>query len=242
MEERKDSSAPALGSQDTGTTAASAEPTGSHPLDPQRPSAPAAGTAAPAPERAAPRGEAATAGRDPHVEAKDRFGGINWGAGFFGWLVAIGMLVLLVSILGAVLAAIDATMDLSLNDTSDAAGTTGIVVGVTLLVILAVAYFTGGYVAGRMSRFDGARQGLAVWLIGLFAALLALAVGGLFGAEYNIVERADLPQLPVSTDEFSWAGVATALGVLVLSLLGALIGGKVGHRYHDKVDRVAASR
>ena len=36
--------------------------------------------------------------------------------------------------------------------------------GIALLVALLIAYFSGGYVAGRMSRFDGARQGIGVWI------------------------------------------------------------------------------
>jgi hypothetical protein len=33
----------------------------------------------------------------------------------------------------------------------------GIVGGISLIVIALIAYFAGGYVAGRMSRFDGER-------------------------------------------------------------------------------------
>ena len=33
--------------------------------------------------------------------------------------------------------------------------------GILLLAVLAIAWFCGGYVAGRMARFDGARQGSA---------------------------------------------------------------------------------
>src|SRR3954463_14958915 len=34
-------------------------------------------------------------------EARDKFGGMNLGAGFFGWLVAMGMTILLFGIIGA---------------------------------------------------------------------------------------------------------------------------------------------
>ena len=51
------------------------------------------------------------------------------------------------------------------TDTSDLSGgdaeTIGLVGGALLLAALMIAYFAGGYVAGRMSRFDGARQGFA---------------------------------------------------------------------------------
>ena len=174
-----------------------------------------------------------------HAEAQDRFGGINWGAAFFGWLVAIGLTILLTGIVGAVAAAVSDTAEITQSEAQREAGTIGIVAGVVLLVVLALAYYAGGYVAGRMSRFDGGKQGLAVWIIGLVVTLIALGTGAAFGNEYNIFDRVDLPRLPLSTDELSVGGLVTALAVLVLSLLAAMAGGKVGQRYHNKVDRVA---
>jgi hypothetical protein len=174
-----------------------------------------------------------------HQEARDRFGGTNWGAAFFGWLVAVGITILLTSIVGAVVAAVGSNAGITQSEAERQAGTIGIAAAVVLLSVLAIAYFTGGYVAGRMSRFDGGRQGMGVWLIGLLLTVLAIAVGAVFGNEYNIFDRVDLPRLPVSTDQLSGAGVLTALAVVLLTLLAAMTGGKLGHRYHDKVDRVA---
>jgi amino acid transporter len=174
-----------------------------------------------------------------HHEARERFGGINWGAAFFGWLVAIAMTILLVSIAGAVLTAVGSSQNITQNDAERQAGTIGIAAGIVLLVVLAIAYYTGGYVAGRMSRFDGGKQGLATWIIGLVVTLIAIGLGAIFGNEYNLLDRVDLPRLPLSTEEMSTGGLITAAAVLVLSLLAAMLGGKVGHRYHDKVDRVA---
>lgn len=174
-----------------------------------------------------------------HVEAKDRFGGINWGAAFFGWLVAVGLTILLTGIIGAIVSGVSSSTDITQSEAEREAGTIGIAAGITLLVVLALAYYAGGYVAGRMSRFDGAKQGLATWLIGLLVTLLAIGLGALFGTEYNIFDRVELPRIPLSTDELSTGGIITALAVLVLSLLAAMLGGKVGQRYHNKVDQVA---
>jgi amino acid transporter len=176
-----------------------------------------------------------------HHEARERFGGINWGAAFFGWLVAIAMTILLVSIAGAILTAVGSSQNITQSDAERQAGTIGIAAGIVLLVVLAIAYYTGGYVAGRMSRFDGGKQGLATWIIGLVVTLVAIGLGALFGNEYNVLDRVDLPRLPLSAEEMSTGGLITAAAVLVLSLLAAMLGGKVGHRYHDKVDRVAHS-
>ena len=63
-----------------------------------------------------------------------------------------------------------------------------------LLVVLSLAYYAGGYVAGRMSRFDGGKQGLAVWIIGLLVTLLAIGIGAVVGNEYNIFDRVNLPR------------------------------------------------
>jgi hypothetical protein len=174
-----------------------------------------------------------------HHAARERFGGTNWGAAFFGWLVAVAMTILLVSLAGAVLAAVGSSQQVTQSDAERQAGTIGVAAGVVLLVVLALAYYTGGYVAGRMSRFDGARQGLATWIIGLLVTLLAIGLGAAFGSEYNLLDRVDLPRIPLSTEQLSTGGLITAAAVLVVSLLAAMLGGKVGHRYHDKVDRVA---
>ena len=183
----------------------------------------------------------ATAPHRGHVEAKDKFGGLNWGASFFGWLVAIAMTILLTSIIGAIVTAVGSTQNVTQTQAERQAGTIGITAGIVLLVVLALAYYTGGYVAGRMSRFDGGKQGLGVWIIGLVVTLLVIGLGAVFGNEYNLFDRVNLPRLPISTDQLSWGGIITAVAVLVLTLLAAMLGGKVGHRYHDKVDRVAHS-
>jgi amino acid transporter len=172
-------------------------------------------------------------------EARDRFGGTNWGAAFFGWLVAIALTILLTSIAGAVVAAVSDTANVTQTQAQRQAGTIGIGAAIVLLVVLAIGYYAGGYVAGRMSRYDGGRQGLAVWLIGLLVTLIAIGLGAAFGTKYNILDRVNLPRIPLSTDQLSWGGILTAVVVLVVSLLAAMLGGKVGHRYHDKVDRAA---
>ena len=174
-----------------------------------------------------------------HDSARDRFGGINWGAAFFGWLVAIALTILLTGIVGAVLTAIGSEINLTVSDARAQADTIGIAAGIVLLVVLAIAYYFGGYVAGRMSRFDGAKQGLAVWIIGLLVTLIAVGIGLVFGEQYNVLDRVNLPRVPLTSQEMSGGGIITALAVLAASLLAAMLGGKLGQRYHNKVDRAA---
>jgi MFS family permease len=117
------------------------------------------------------------------------------------------------------------------------AETLGIVGGVLLILVLAAAYYCGGYVSGRMSRFDGARQGVAVWALGLAVTIVLAVAGALFGAEYNVLERLNLPRIPVEEGSLT-AGAAIALAAVVIgTLVAAMVGGKTGERYHKKVDR-----
>ncbi|HYF74511.1 MAG TPA: hypothetical protein VD864_16905, partial [Nocardioides sp.] len=133
-------------------------------------------------------------------EARDRFGGMNWGAVFFGWLVAVALAVLLSSVIGAVATALGASTNLTQDQAQRDAGTIGIAAAVAVVVVLSIAYFTGGYVSGRMSRFDGTRQGFGVWVLGLVVTLVAVGLGALFGTQYNVLDRVDLPRIPVPTD------------------------------------------
>src|SRR5687768_16659906 len=127
---------------------------------------------------------------------REEFGGFNWGAAFFGWLVAVGVTALLTALLSAAGAAIGLTK-LSESDAGSGADTISIIGAILVILVLAIGYYAGGYVAGRMSRFDGSRQGLAVWLIGLAVTLVLAAAGALAGAEYNLLGQLNLPRIPV---------------------------------------------
>ena len=144
---------------------------------------------------------------------REEFGGINWGAAFFGWLVAVGLGALLVGLLAAAGAAVGLT---ALSDADATGNATEIGLGgaIALLVALAIAYFAGGYVAGRMSRFDGARQGLGTWLLGLVVTIVLAVVGAVLGSEYNVLERLELPAVPVGDSELATGGVL-ALAIIV---------------------------
>jgi hypothetical protein len=178
------------------------------------------------------------AARDAVDAQRSRYGGIKWGAAFFGWLSANGLAVLLVALLSAGGVAIGLTQGVpSTGEAAQEASTIGVVGGIVLLVILFLAYLAGGYVAGRMARFDGARQGIAVWVIGLLV-VIALAVAGLvFGAQYNVLQQLNLPRIPIDEGTATTGGIIALVAVLVITLLGAIVGGKLGDRFHRKVDR-----
>lgn len=194
-------------------------------------------------QRTAPvRTEGATVSRATPREAvaaqRAVFGGIKWGAAFFGWLSANGLAVLLIALLSAAGVALGLAQGIDTADeAAEQAETIGIGGGIAILVVLLLAYLAGGYVAGRMSRFDGARQGVAVWLIGLLVVLVLAAAGVLAGAQYNVLQQLNLPRIPIDEGTATTATIITLVAILLATLLGAVSGGKLGERYHRKVDR-----
>ncbi len=168
---------------------------------------------------------------------RDRFGGIQWGSDFFGWLCAIG----LGSLLTAALVGAGVALGLTEDDASSPSGaqTIGVGGGIALVAALAVAWFCGGYVAGRMARFDGARQGVGVWLWTLLAAVVVAVVAAIGGAEYDVFERLNLPRIAVGDTTLTAGGAIAGAIAVVVTLLFAVGGGKAGERFHKRVDRVA---
>jgi len=187
-------------------------------------------------DRDVSRRDAAAGPAVVHERQRDEYGGFNIGAAFFGWMVAVGIAVLLTALLSAAGAAIGLT-ELSEGEAESNAGTISIIGGILLIAVLAISYYAGGYVAGRMSRFDGGRQGLGVWLFGLIATVVLAVLGAIAGSEYNLFSQLNLPRIPI--DEGSLAGGAAIALILVLiaTVVAAIAGGKVGERYHRKVDR-----
>ena len=113
---------------------------------------------------------------------REEWGGMNIGAGFFGWLVAVGMAVLLSSIISAIAAAVGDANDVTQSQLERESGEISVAAAIVLLVVLLISFYAGGYVAGRMSRFDGTRQGWAVWLISLVVVVIAAAIGAAYGS------------------------------------------------------------
>ena len=178
--------------------------------------------------------------REVHARQREEYGGLHWGSAFFGWLSAIGVAALLTAIVSAAGAAVGLTQTDPSQAGDQAAGnadTVGIVGGIVLLVMLGLAYYAGGYVAGRMARFNGPRQGLGVWLIGLIVTVVLAVAGVLLGAEYNVLSQLNLPRIPVDEGSLTTGGLVALLAIVAVTLLAAIAGGKQGTHYHRKIDR-----
>jgi hypothetical protein len=170
----------------------------------------------------------------PAAEHTRRVGGIRWGSAFFGWVTAMGMVALLSALVTAGLAAVGLMAPPPGGPAPVPA--IGIAGAAGMLAIIFVGYYCGGYVAGRMARFAGARQGVAVWLWTLFLALVAAVIATVTGAVSG-VRLDELIRLPMSGGVLSAGAAAMAVGVLVVTLVGAVLGGLAGMRYHRRIDR-----
>jgi len=178
------------------------------------------------------RGEVIAREREEH-------GGVKIGSAFFGWLAATGMAVLLSALVAVTgLLAGEATGTDTATEVSDALdiqveslGVLGIVVA---LAIMFVAYYSGGYVAGRMARFDGIKQGIAVWVWALVIAVVVGVLGAVADNEY--AGSLGMPQVSVQETTTTTAIVGIVFVALV-SLVGSMLGGLAGMRFHRRVDR-----
>ena len=164
--------------------------------------------------------------------ARRRFGGFDLPAALAGMLAALGLTVLLG---GLAAGAGSFGYQRGSADTTDLSNA-GLIAG---LVVLPIAFFIGGWVAGRMARYDGALNGLLS--AGLFVAAAGgvSAVGTWWGKEYDFFQRVNLPQWfsgPSDTMTMTYATLGIALMVVA-----AVLGGARGARYHRRADAVVAS-
>src|SRR3954469_23777178 len=192
-------------------------------------------------------GGVATAGAPASVQEaraiqRERHGGADGTAIFFGWLSALGLAALLLAVVGAAGTRLGFATNVDSSDATSNAGTIGIVGAAILVGILLLAYYGGGYVAGRMARFDGGRQGFRVWLLGLLVTIAAAVAGWLGGSQYNVFQQLNLPRIPVDEGDIATGAIITLAVVLIGTLLAAMAGGKAGDRYHTRVDNLAWDR
>lgn len=173
---------------------------------------------------------------------KEKYGGIKIGSAFFGWLTATGATVLLLALAAAITALIGTTtggVDQAASEAGSNPLMTGIAGAVVLLLVWFLAYYCGGYVAGRMARFNGAKQGVAVWVWAVLISII-LFVGGLMAGSSIPGLPASLPQMPelaVPANMVLLTRVVSLVAVAVVALIGAILGGLAGMRFHRRVDK-----
>jgi hypothetical protein len=171
---------------------------------------------------------------------RDVYGGVDWLASFIGCVFALvfgGVLLLLIS--GLVLGPLGFTLDLEGREIDSAIITGLAIVG----VILFLAYFLGGYVAGRLVRFDGGRNGAATVGWGILLGVIFAVFGFLFasllpGAVFELLRglRDGILAAVGDLTTLGLVGAGIVVGALLLVLLGSFIGGRLGNRYHTRID------
>jgi hypothetical protein len=106
------------------------------------------------------------------------------------------------------------------------------------VLVLLISFFVGGWVAARMARFDGPKNGLIVALWMLALVVLFGALGAWAGSEYNVFAQMDLPDWASQwdADELTTAAAIAASAGALAMFLGGYLGGVVGDAYNRKVD------
>lgn len=145
-----------------------------------------------------------------------------------GTLVAYGCFAVLFAIAGGIASATGVTDNLSTGDWR----TVGMGSGIVVACILFASYLFGGYSAGRMARRAGMSHGLLVFLTGIAVAAVAGAVARQATDADSIIRSLRDLGVPTSGTEWRDIGIVTAAGSLIAMLLGSLVGGVMGERWH----------
>src|SRR5215213_9349938 len=171
---------------------------------------------------------------------RDMYGGVDWLASFLGYIFAVVVGSLFAVVAGLVLAPLGFSVNLGGQIGA------GIITGLVLVgVLIFLTYFFGGYVAGRLARFDGGRNGAMLLLWTLAVALLAALAGGIFSnflptgisdGLRSLIQNQVLTTIGNLT-QLGIVGILVAIGALLVALLGGFLGGRLGSRYHAEIDR-----
>lgn len=153
-----------------------------------------------------------------------------------GALVAYGAFAVLLAITAAVAESVGLDTDLSTNEWRRL-GTAG---GAVVAGVLLVCYLFGGYVAGRMARRAGATNGLMVFVLGVVVAAGVAGLVNVFTDGDEILRNLRNVGVPTSGDEWRDLGTVAGIGSLLAMLVGSVVGGALGERWHTKLLALAA--
>ena len=148
-----------------------------------------------------------------------------------GTLVAYGAFAVVLAITAAVAKAAGVDTDLSGNDW-ERLGTAG---GAVVAGVLLVSYLVGGYVAGRMARRAGSLNGFLVFVLGVLVAVAVAAIVNVFTDGEDILDNLRNVGVPTSSDEWGDIGTVAGIGSVLAMILGSVLGGILGERWHGKL-------
>jgi hypothetical protein len=106
---------------------------------------------------------------------------------------------------------------------------------VVLAVALLGSYLFGGYVAGRMARRAGALNGFLVFVLSIVVVGVAVAIIGTKTDSGTIVGDLRRAGIPTTTSEWRDIGTVAGIASLAAMLVGSVLGGALGERWHGKL-------
>ncbi|MGB3684100.1 MAG: hypothetical protein WA990_16605 [Rubrobacteraceae bacterium] len=173
---------------------------------------------------------------------REIYGGIDWLASFLGFVFALVAGAFLSGIAGLVLVPLG--FSLNLDFSASALGPAAITGLVVVAVVLFLTYFLGGYVSGRLARFDGGLNGVMLILWTLVFGLLIILAGGILSSFLpasfadqlrNVIQGNVLPAFD-NLVAVGAIGIGILVGTFLVALLGGFLGGRTGGRYHTDID------
>jgi len=175
-----------------------------------------------------------TGGEDLGIfRARHRFGGFDLMASIAGLLAGIGMMAVLAGLAGGV-GTVGYQLDVERG--AEELSTGGFIAGAVIVVL---SFLVAGWVAGRASRYDGGRNGAITSCLFVVLSAVLAGLGAWLGDEYNVFANIRVPQWFTSQATTLTAVLSAIVGIIVILACGWL-GGKIGERYHRKVDRYLA--
>lgn len=156
-----------------------------------------------------------------------------------GTLVAFGAITLLAAAAGAVGSEMGLTTDGISNEEWRQAGIGATVAGA---LVLFVSFFFGGYTAGRMGRRAGTTHGLGVFALAVLLLGIVAALAAWLGDPDAVQDTLTDNGVPTDADTWSDIGIGAAIAAGVAMLLGAVLGGMKGDRWHTRLTRAAVDR
>jgi hypothetical protein len=158
------------------------------------------------------------------------FGGFSITSVLAGVLVAYGAFAILAGLAAAALDAFGDDTDITTS--WETLGTTG---GLVVAGILFLAYLFGGYVAGRMARRNGLLHGAGVLVLGIIVVTAVAALARRSADPDAIASNLRSLGIPTTADEWGEAGTVAGIASLIAVVLGSLLGGALGERWHARL-------
>lgn len=175
--------------------------------------------------------------RDRKAFAHDAgMGGVSLWSVLAGVFAAYGLFAVLAAITAGVLSAVGVDTAAFTSNDWRRLGISGAIVAA---LVLFVSYFFGGYVAGRMARRAGAVNGTLVFVL---AVLVAIAAGTAVATQADtdsVMGNLRSLGVPTSGSEYGALGTVAGLASLLAMLVGSILGGLSGERWHGKLARRA---